>query len=100
VAKDGKTYGHIMDPRTGRPAEGLISVTVISRSAYTCDTWDTPLFVLGPKAARSKARERSDFAAILVEPGAGVDTVWVERSLSDRFTLEPAARDLFVVETF
>ena len=47
VAKDGKTYGHIMDPRTGRPADGLISVTLISHSAFLCDAWDTPLFVLG-----------------------------------------------------
>ena len=100
VAANGKTYGHIMDPRTGRPAEGLISVTVISRSAYTCDTWDTPLFVLGPAAARAKAHQRPDFAAILVQPGAGVDTVWVEQSLLDRFVLERAARDLFVVKAF
>jgi thiamine biosynthesis lipoprotein len=100
VAKDGKTYGHIMDPRTGLPADGLISVTLISKSAYTCDTWDTPLFVLGPERARAKAHERSDFGAILVEPGAGVDTVWVERPLLDRFTLEDAARGLFVVEPF
>ena len=100
VAQDGKTYGHIMDPRTGRPAEGLISVTLISNSAYTCDTWDTPLFVLGPQAAREKAHQHSDFAAILVEPGADRDTVWVERSLMDRFTLEEAAKPLVVVETF
>jgi thiamine biosynthesis lipoprotein len=100
VAKDGKTYGHIMDPRTGHPAEGLISVTLISNSAYTCDTWDTPLFVLGLKAAKAKALEHSDFAAILVEPGAGRDTVWVEHSLIDRFQLEDAARDLFIVQTF
>ena len=100
VAKDGRTYGHIMDPRSGRPAEGLISVTVISRSAYTCDTWDTPLFVLGPALARAKAREREDLGAILVEPGSGVDTVWVERSLLDRFTLADAARGWFVVQPF
>jgi thiamine biosynthesis lipoprotein len=101
VARDGKTYGHIMDPRTGRPAEGLISVTVVSRSAFTCDTWDTPLFVLGPIEARRKARERGDIAVILVEPGdAGVDTVWVESSLENRFTLEPAARPLFLVRYF
>jgi len=100
VAKDGKTYGHIMDPRTGRPAEGLISVTLISKSAYTCDTWDTPLFVLGLNAAKAKALEHSDFAAILVEPGADRDTVWVEKSLLDRFQLETAARDLFVLESY
>jgi thiamine biosynthesis lipoprotein len=101
VAADGKTYGHIMDPRTGRPAEGLISVTLVSRSAFLCDAWDTPLFVLGSVAARAKAKEHPEFAAVFVEPGAdGVDVVWVEESLRSRFTLEPGARAYFRVEFF
>ena len=38
---------------------------------------------------------------MLVEPGTGgVDTVWVEASLMERFALEPAARALFVVRTY
>jgi thiamine biosynthesis lipoprotein len=98
VAANGKTYGHIMDPRTGRPADGLISVTVVSRSAMTCDAWDTPLFVLGPAAARNKAKERDDFAAVIVVPGeGGVDTVWVESVLRPRFVLEAAAAAHFRV---
>ena len=101
VAQDGKTYGHIMDPRSGRPADGLISVTDISKSAFLCDAWDTPLFVLGPAQARLKAKQHTDFAVILVEPGTdGVDTVWVESSLADRFTLEPEAAALFRVVVF
>lgn len=101
VAQDGRTYGHIMDPRTGRPAEGLISVTVVSRSAFTCDAWDTPLFVIGGYKARVKAKERTDFAAVLVEPGAdGVDTVWVESDIADRFTLEPGMHERFRVVVF
>lgn len=100
VAANGRRYGHILDPRTGRPADGLISVTVVAPTALLCDAWDTPLFVLGPERARHKARERADIAAVLVEPGAGVDTVWVESTLRDRFQLEPAARDLFVVRWF
>jgi thiamine biosynthesis lipoprotein len=101
VSANGKTYGHIMDPRTGRPAEGLISVTVVSQSAFTCDAWDTPLFVLGLDEAKRVAKKRDDIAVILVEPGAGeVDTVWVERSLTDRFQLEPEARRYFVVRVF
>jgi len=100
VAANGTTYGHIMDPRLGRPAEGLISVTLVSSSAYTTDAWDTPLFVLGPAKAMRKARERTDFAAILVQPGTNVDTVWVESSLKQRFILEPAAREMFVVRYF
>ena len=101
VSAHGRTYGHIMDPRTGRPAEGLIAVTVLSPSAMTCDAWDTPLFVLGLEAAKKKARELKDVDAILVQPGTGgVDTVWVEKTLEGRFTLEPAARALFHVEYF
>jgi thiamine biosynthesis lipoprotein len=101
VAADGKAYGHIIDPRSGRPAEGLLSVTVVSRDAFTSDAWDTGLFVLGLDAARRKARERDDIEVVLVSPGRdGVDTVWVERSLRDRFTLLSAARESFHVEFF
>jgi len=96
VAQDGRTYGHIMDPRTGRPADGLIAVTVVSKSGFECDSWDTPLFVLGAAGARRVAKRYDVFGALLVSPGTGgVDTVWVESSLADRFTLEPAARELF-----
>ena len=101
VAQDGRTYGHIMDPRVGHPAEGLISVTVVSNSAFTCDTWDTPLFVMGSMAGRKKALERRDFQAVLVAPGtSGVDTVWVESSLRERFVLEPQAAEWFRVRYF
>ncbi len=100
VTKDGKRYGHILDPRTGRPAEGLLAVTVVASDATTTDAWDTPLYVLGLHAARAKALERTDIAAILVAPGPTTDTVWVESALRDRFQLEPAARDQFVVRYF
>jgi len=101
VAADGRTYGHIMDPRTGRPAEGLISVTLVAKSAFTCDAWDTPLFVLGADAAKAKALAHPEFDAILVQPGGGgVDTVWVESGLRDRFRLEPSAEAFFRVRHF
>ena len=101
VAEDGRSYGHILDPHTGRPANGLISVTVVSASALTCDAWDTPLFVLGPARARRVAKARADIAAILVVPGLpGRDTVWVEESLRERFQFEPSADSLFVVKYF
>jgi FAD:protein FMN transferase len=100
VAANGRTYGHIMDPRTGRPADGFISVTVVAPTAMLADAWDTPLFVLGPAAARRKAKERDDIAAVLVAPGDGVDTVYVERALEGRFLLEPHAERLFHVVYF
>ena len=101
VAANGKTYGHIMDPRTGQPADGLLAVTVISRSAFTCDSWDTPLFVLGPTKARALAKAHADFDAVLVTPGRdGVDTVWVESPLKNRIVLDPAAAGMFHVVVF
>lgn len=100
VAADGRTYGHILDPRSGRPAEGLIAVTVVAPDAMTADAWGTALFVLGPAEARRLAAARADLAAVLVVPGDAVDTVWVERGLADRFRLEPAAAALFRVELF
>jgi thiamine biosynthesis lipoprotein ApbE len=101
VAVDGRRYGHIMDPRTGRPADGLLAVTVVAATAVEADGWDTGLFVLGAADAMRIARARSDFSAILVAPGAnGVDTVWVESDLERMFVLEPEARERFHVRYF
>jgi len=101
VAQNGRTYGHIMDPRIGRPADGLIGVTVIAPTAMIADGWSTSLFVLGPVDGVRTARERADVAAILIQPGRdGVDTAWVESALRDRFVLEPAAQPMFHVVYF
>ena len=43
----GKRYSHIIDPRTGRPADAVFSVTVVARDAVTADIWATALSVLG-----------------------------------------------------
>lgn len=44
-----KRYHHIIDPRTGRPAEGMESVTVIGGTGAVIDPLTTALFILGPK---------------------------------------------------
>ncbi len=45
----GRRYSHIMDPRKGEPASGVVSVTVIgSGGAALADAMATGLFVLGP----------------------------------------------------
>jgi thiamine biosynthesis lipoprotein len=101
VAANGRTYGHILDPRTGWPVEGLLSVTIVATTALEVDGWDTPLFVMGLERARQIASARGDFAAILVAPGVGgPDTVWVERALEPRFALDPRARSMAVVRSF
>jgi FAD:protein FMN transferase len=49
----GITYSHIMDPRTGRPAQGVLSVAVLASSGTAGDALDNAFFVLGPERSRS-----------------------------------------------
>lgn len=44
---EGKIYSHIMDPRTGWPAQGVLSVSVIAPRTIDSEAWTKPLFVNG-----------------------------------------------------
>ncbi len=62
--KDGVTYSHIMDPRTGRPVQGVLSVAVLSDRATDGDALDDVLFVQGveracPSSSATPPRRRS-----------------------------------------
>ncbi|MFR7952099.1 MAG: FAD:protein FMN transferase [Ruminococcus sp.] len=46
--EDGKTYIHIINPRTGYPADGdLLSVTIVSRDGTLADGMSTALYIMG-----------------------------------------------------
>jgi thiamine biosynthesis lipoprotein len=65
----GKRYGHILDPRTGRPAEGLYSATVIAPTATEAEGLSTAFYVLGPQKAGEYCAARPEIRALLVAPG-------------------------------
>jgi thiamine biosynthesis lipoprotein len=65
----GRRYGHVLDPRTGQPAEGVLSATVLAPNAALADALSTAFFVMGPEAVESFCRERAELSAILVCPG-------------------------------
>jgi thiamine biosynthesis lipoprotein len=44
---DGKTYSHIMDPRTGMPAQGVVSVSVLAPVTLDSEAWTKAFFVNG-----------------------------------------------------
>lgn len=66
--QDGIHYHHIIDPRTGYPADnGLISVTIISPDGTLADALSTSLFIMGPeKAVAFWQNHRNQFDAILM----------------------------------
>lgn len=65
----GQRYGHILDPRTGRPAEGLYSVTVLAPTATEAEGLSTAFYVMGTQKAAEYCAARPEFAALLVAPG-------------------------------
>lgn len=65
----GKRYGHILDPRSGFPAEGLYSATVIAPTAAEAEGLSTAFYVMGVERAGEFCAGRPDIAAVLVAPG-------------------------------
>ena len=62
----GKRYSHIVDPRTGRPVEGVASVTVIATNAVEADAMSTAIFVLGMKDAKPVLSRMPDCHVIFI----------------------------------
>jgi thiamine biosynthesis lipoprotein len=99
ILHDGKPYGHLLDPRTGKPAEGFSSVTIVAPTALEAEGWSTALFVLGPRDAKRLAPSAQGVAFICVEPRLdGPDRVWVSAALRERFALVPQALELFEID--
>ncbi len=73
---DDRVYSHIMDPRTGYPARGTASVSVLAPLAIDSEAWAKPYFVNGRAwtAARRAAAHRVYFCEDARPPRCG----WVE----------------------
>lgn len=71
----GVRYSHILDPKTGWPAQEVISVTVVAPSGVWADALSTAAFVLG--------KERG---AALLESLDGVEGIIVDRELNVHVT--------------
>ncbi|WP_370315378.1 FAD:protein FMN transferase [Thalassolituus sp.] len=64
--RDGRRYHHIINPHTGMPAEGSMSVTVLAPRTYLADALATAVFVLGPEAGMQMIEEQSGCEAMVV----------------------------------
>jgi thiamine biosynthesis lipoprotein len=66
---NGRVYGHILDPRTGEPAQGPASVTVLAPSAAEADALSTAFYLLGPEAAAAFIERHPQVGALFVTEG-------------------------------
>lgn len=64
----GRRYGHILDPRTGWPADQLLSVTVLAPTAEEADAVSTAFYALGLEKAREYCDTRPSLGALLIPP--------------------------------
>ncbi len=64
---EGKNYHHVIDPRTGWPAEGAHSVTVIHGDATTADAAATALLVAGPARWHEIAQAMGIRSVLLID---------------------------------
>jgi thiamine biosynthesis lipoprotein len=64
---DGKRYHHILNPATGEPTQGVLSVTIIGPDATMTDGLSTTVFVLGPDAGMKLIESLPDYEAVIIE---------------------------------
>lgn len=83
-SQEGKTYHHLLDPKTGMPVEnGLVSVTIVSDSGALSDILSTACFVLGEEKGM-ELLEQYDAEGIFIRDDR---TVRVTSGLKDSFQI-------------
>ncbi|HVW39043.1 MAG TPA: FAD:protein FMN transferase [Pirellulales bacterium] len=71
----GKRYGHIIDPRSGWPAEGVISTTVLAPTAAEADALATAFYILGPEHAVAWCQDRPAIGVLMFIPAKSRENI-------------------------
>lgn len=64
---NGKRYTHIIDPRSGYPSSGIISVTVFAPTAELADALATSVFVMGKEAGLDRINQLPKIECIIID---------------------------------
>ncbi len=73
---EGKTYAHIMDPRTGYPVQGSVAVSVIAPRTIDSEAWAKPYFVNGRQWAAG--HKPKDFRVYFCEDRTDHPCAWLQ----------------------
>jgi thiamine biosynthesis lipoprotein len=74
VLLNGVRYSHIIDPRTGYPAKGLVSVSIFTQSAELADALATAIFVMGEEVGLDFINQLKGVDCIVVDENNKVHT--------------------------
>lgn len=90
-AETGRICHHILDPRTGMPADSdLLSVTVVSENGTRADALSTALYIMGADAASDYWRDHADEFDMILMTREG--TVLVTDGIADTFITDYIVR--------
>jgi thiamine biosynthesis lipoprotein len=78
VIIDGKRYSHTINPKTGLPAEGLKSVTIIAPFAELCDALTTPVVIMGVEAGLHMINQIHGVEAVIIDNN---DTIYYSKNI-------------------
>lgn len=67
VEFDGLRYAHIINPKTGYPSKGIVSVTVFAPKAELADALATSVFVLGKDVGINRINQLPNIECILID---------------------------------
>ena len=73
-------YHHILDPKTGYPADsGIEQVTIVGKNATLCDAYSTAVLVMGVDKAKELYQSSGEFEYIIVSQ----NKIYVSENLKD-----------------
>jgi thiamine biosynthesis lipoprotein len=73
---EGRLWSHIMDPRTGYPSTGTLSVSVITPKTIDSEAWAKPYYILGRDWTLK--HKPKDFRVFLCEDRSDVPCAWLQ----------------------
>lgn len=97
IEHQGRRYHHILDPRSGYPARGTASVTVLSDDPALADAAATALFVAGPEQWTGVAKAMRIADVLLIDDRGHA---WITPGLQERIQFQREPRGMTVVDLY
>jgi thiamine biosynthesis lipoprotein len=73
---EGRVWSHIMDPRTGYPARGVLTVSVVAPRTLDSEAWTKPFFIQGREWTAKHKPE--GFRVFLCEDRSELACAWLQ----------------------